>query len=148
MKNSRATSAELVPMNVTARKHWTTARKLYQALPKPPKSRRKNRGISHVPGPQQQRIKSKYIKGESIRRIAREEGRARETITRVVRSKDMQQMVQEQREKFFGSLDEILEALFRSIKETKDGGWLAYRCLRDAGIIPSRNSKRCIYCGR
>jgi hypothetical protein len=34
------------------------------------------------------------------------------------------------------------------IKETKDGGWLAYRCLRDAGVIPSRDSKRCIYCGR
>jgi hypothetical protein len=148
MKKSSASSAELVPMDGTARKHWTTARKLYQALPNPLKSGRKIRGISHVPGPQQQRIKSKYISGASIRQIAREEGRARETITKIVRSKDMVQMVQEQREKFFGRLDEILEALFRSIKESKDGGKLAYECLKDAGIIPSRNSKRCIYCGR
>jgi hypothetical protein len=148
MKKDRVSSATLLAINGAAKKQRTEEQGLYQALPKPLKGRKSIGGISHVPGPQQQRIKAKYINGSSIRQIAREEKRARETITRIVRSKDMQQMVLEQRDRFFGAMDEVLEALLRSIQHGKDGGWLAYRCLRDAGIIPSRESKRCIYCGR
>src|SRR5215469_2973146 len=42
-----------------------------------------------IPEPQAARIVQRYIAGENIRAIAREEGRDRGTVTRIVKSEDM-----------------------------------------------------------
>ncbi len=41
-----------------------------------------------IPAPQRERILQKYVAGQSIREIAREENRARETVTKIIRCDD------------------------------------------------------------
>jgi hypothetical protein len=65
-----------------------------------PRSTKKPRTI--VPPPQSARITQRYINGESIRQIARDEKRDRATVTKIVRSVEMQLFVQKMREKFYG----------------------------------------------
>jgi hypothetical protein len=53
-----------------------------------PSSTKKPRTI--VPAPQSARIMQRYVGGQSIRQIAREERRDRATVTKIVRSDEMQ----------------------------------------------------------
>ena len=52
-----------------------------------------------IPAPQRERIMQRHTLGQSIRRIAREENRARETVTKIVRSDDMRAYVTGLRER-------------------------------------------------
>ena len=102
-----------------------------QSLPKSAKKR----GII-VSFPQRERIKQRYVAGQSIREIAREEGRARETVTKIVRSPDMERMVRQMRERYYGLADDALESLRRAL-ERETNGRLAHQVLKDVGVVPS-----------
>jgi hypothetical protein len=100
-----------------------------------PKSTKGNH--SHVPRPQQERIVSKFIQGRGIRQIAREERRSRETVTKIVRSKDVQKYVAELREQYIGLGREALAALTRALRTSNDGK-LAHQVLVDIDVVQTR----------
>jgi hypothetical protein len=78
----------------------------------------------------------RYVGGESIRQIAREEHRDRATVTKIVRSDEMQVFVQKMRERFYGLAFGAMNAVEHSLKQRNDAR-LAYRMLCDIGIVPS-----------
>ena len=101
-------------------------------MKRPPKSTKSNR--SHVPRPQRERIVSRFIQGQGIRQIGREEGRSRETITKIVRSEDVRNYISELRESYLGLGREALVALTRALRTSNDGK-LAHQILVDIGVV-------------
>jgi hypothetical protein len=97
-----------------------------------PRSTKSNR--THVPEPQRARIVGKFVQGKGIRQISREEGRSRETVTKIVRSKDVQSYVADLRERYIGLGREALDALTRALRSSKDGK-LAHQILVDIGVV-------------
>jgi hypothetical protein len=95
------------------------------------------RGRSHVPSPQRERIVSKFIEGKGIRRISREEGRSRETISKIVRSKDVQSYVADLRERYVGLGREAMDALTFALRSSTDGK-LAHQVLVDLDVVQTR----------
>ena len=93
-----------------------------------------------VPAPQSARIIQRYIGGQSIRQIARDEKRDRATVTKIVRSEDMQVFVQKMRERFYGFTFDAMNAVEHSLKQQNDAR-LAYRMLCDIGIVPSAEER-------
>lgn len=89
-----------------------------------------------IPLPQVERIRQRYISGQSIRKIAREEKRDQETVARIVKGPEIQSYVHNLREKYYGLGETALEALSRGLKNSKDGR-LAVELLRSIGVIPS-----------
>jgi hypothetical protein len=102
-----------------------------------PKSTKANH--SHVPRPQQERIVSKFIQGRGIRQIARDEGRSRETVAKIVRSEDVQNYIAQLRESYLGLGREALAALTRVLKTNRDGK-LAHQILVDIGVISNQRA--------
>jgi hypothetical protein len=111
-------------------------------------SRRQLRAISHnqptptkkprtiVPPPQSTRIMQRYVAGDSIREIARAEQRDRATVTKIVRSDEMNAVVQKMRERYYGLGFDALDAVQHTLQVRKDGG-LGRQVLTDIGVIPS-----------
>ena len=93
-------------------------------------------GSSRIPLPQQERIKQKYVAGQSVRQIAREEGMARETVDRIVESQDMADFVRDMRAKFVGLGEDALAAVTSSVR--RGDAQLSYKILEAIGIVPSR----------
>jgi transposase len=88
-----------------------------------------------------ERIKLRYIEGNSLRQIAAEEGRARQTITKIVRSPEMQENIQNIRGKLYGFLDDLADTVYTECVNTKaqtGNAGLAYELLKHFGVIPSR----------
>jgi len=82
----------------------------------------------------------RYASGESIRQIAREERRDRATITKIVRSDQMQVLVQTMRERFRRLTFDAMDAVEHSLKHKHDAR-LGYRILADNGIVPSAEER-------
>ena len=82
----------------------------------------------------------RYIDGESIRQIALDEKRDRATITKIVRSDEMQGFVQKMRERFYGLAFDAMNAVEHSLQQQNDPR-LAYRLLCDVGIVPSAEER-------
>ena len=95
---------------------------------------------SRIPPPQTERILQRSIVGQSIRKISREEGRARQTVTKIVRSKKMQAYVEAMRERFYGLGDLAVAAVQHALQEKKDPN-LAYRLLIDIGVVPTAEQR-------
>ena len=93
-----------------------------------------------VPPPQSARIIEQYIGGKSIRQIAREEQRDRATVTKIVRSDEMQGFVQKMRERLYGFAFDAMNSVEHSLKQQNDPR-LAYRMLSDIGIVPSTGER-------
>jgi hypothetical protein len=106
-----------------------------------PRSTKKSRTI--VPPPQSARIMQRYVSGESIREIAREERRDRATVTKIVRSDEMNAVVQKMRERYYGLGFDALEAVQHALQVRKDGG-LGRQVLTDIGVIPSPEERYAI----
>jgi predicted transcriptional regulator len=85
----------------------------------------------------------RYISGDSIREIAREEGRDRATVTKIVRSDEMNAVVQKMREKYYALGFDALDAVQHTLKVRKDGG-LGRQVLGDIGVIPSADERYAI----
>jgi hypothetical protein len=103
-----------------------------------PSSTKKPRTI--VPPPQSARIMQQYIEGKSIRQISRDEQRDRATVTKIVRSDEMQGFVQRMRERFYGFAFDAMDAVEHSMKQQNDAR-LAYRMLSDIGVVPSAEER-------
>lgn len=82
----------------------------------------------------------RHIAGESIREIAREEGRDRATVTKIVRSEEMQVFVQKMRERFYGLAFDAMNAVEYSLQKQPDGR-LGYQLLRDVGVVPTAEQR-------
>ena len=100
----------------------------------PQKSSRKQH--TTVPPPQSARIMARCVAGQSVARIAREEKRDRKTVTKIVRSEQMQHHVQQMREQYYGLAELAMDGLRRALAEKNDGR-LAHEILRNLGVIPT-----------
>ena len=101
-----------------------------------------------VPPPQAARIASRFISGESIRKISREEHRDRETVKNIVQGPDMQEVILLLRAKIFGVGADAVDAVQHQLKEGKDGR-LGLEILRDVGAVPTkREVYEILYKGR
>jgi len=92
--------------------------------------------LTVVPPPQSARIMHRYIQGQSIRQIAREEKRDRATVTKIVRAEEVTEYVRNMRERFYGLGEAALSAVQRAL-EAGDAR-LAYEHLKDIGVVPER----------
>ena len=99
-----------------------------------------------IPAPQSARIVGGYISGESIRKIAREEKRDRETIARIVRSDEVQSYVQEMREQSFGLGSDAISGMRKKLESGKDG-WLNHQVLMDIGVVPTPRQRYTLLSG-
>ena len=106
-------------------------RTVSQSQPKPTKMPR-----TIVPPPQSARIMQRYVGGDSIRQIAREEQRDRATVTKIVRSDEMNAVVQKMRERYYGLGFDALDAIQHGLQVQKDGR-LGRQLLVDIGVAPS-----------
>src|SRR5450759_1672230 len=111
------------------------AKKVYRNAPKFTKKR-----LSRIPAPQSERILQRFIVGQSIREISREEGRARQTVTKIVRSDRVQAYVQAMRKRFYGLGIDALAAVQHALQRRKDAH-LAYRLLVDIGVVPTAEQR-------
>ena len=82
----------------------------------------------------------RYVGGESIRQIAREENRDRATVTKIVRSDEMQAFVQKMRERFYGLAFDAMNSVEHSLQHQNDAR-LGYRILTDIGVVPSAGER-------
>src|SRR5580704_10176759 len=125
--------------NLSARKnqisHLSEVNTIGQNQPIPTKMTR-----TIIPAPQSARIMQRHIAGESIREIARVEGRDRATVTKIVRSDEMQVFVQNLRERFYGLAFDAMNAVERSLQHQQDAR-LGYQLLRDIGVIPTAEQR-------
>jgi len=110
-----------------------TRQKLYQFGQ--PLTKKFGQTGSQVPPPQQLRIVKRYMEGMSIRRIAEEEDRARQTVTKIVRAPEVQSYIEKLREEVVGLGEEMVKSLRFALKNEIDGH-LAHEMLKDIGVIP------------
>jgi len=85
----------------------------------------------------------RYIGGESIRQIAREERRDRATVTKIVRSDQMNVVVLKMRERYYGLGFDALDAAQHSLQVQKDGR-LGRQLLTDIGVVPTAEERYAI----
>jgi hypothetical protein len=95
----------------------------------------------HVPAPQRERIMKKFISGEGIRKISREEHRSRGTVSRIVNSTQVQSYVEGLRAEYYGLGTEAMEALRRALRKCTDGK-IAYQLLADIGVVPDQQDRQ------
>jgi len=81
------------------------------------------------------RILQKYVAGKSVALIAREENRNRESVTRIVRGEEIQELVKRMREEVYGLAFDAIDAVRDALQHQKDGR-VGYRLLMDIGAIP------------
>jgi hypothetical protein len=82
----------------------------------------------------------RYVAGDSIREIAREERRDRATVTKIVRSDEMKAVVQNMRERYYALGFDALDAVQHTLRVRRDGG-LGRQVLTDIGVIPSTEER-------
>jgi hypothetical protein len=116
----------------------TPQQQLTPANQNQPRSAKHSRTI--VPPPQSARIMQRYVGGESIRQIAREEQRDRATVTKIVRSEEMSAIVQKMREEYYGLAFEAMAAVRHALSVERDGR-LGHQLLEDIGVIPSADER-------
>jgi hypothetical protein len=64
---------------------------------------------------------SRFIAGDSVRKISREENRDRETINRILRSNQVQLYIEELRASYIGLGLDAINAVRKRLKSGKDG---------------------------
>jgi hypothetical protein len=89
---------------------------------------------SQVPSGQQLRIQRMYMQGMSIRRIAEEEDRARQTVAKIVRAPEMQNYLEKLRATIVGLGDDAVNSIRFALRHETDGR-IAYSLLKDLGAI-------------
>ena len=89
-----------------------------------------------VPPPQAARIANRFISGESIRKIAREEKRDRETVRRVLKTEDVQLFLEQLRLKYIALGSAAVDAVQHRLSVSKDSR-LGMEILANIGVVPS-----------
>jgi hypothetical protein len=82
----------------------------------------------------------RYVAGESVREIAREERRDRATVTKIVRSEEMNTFVHQMRERLYGLGCDALAAVEHEL-QVRTNGRLGYQLLTGIGVVPSPQEK-------
>lgn len=90
-----------------------------------------------VPPPQAARIAARFVSGESMRKIAREEKRDRETVRRVLKTEDIQLLVEQLRVKYFALGSAALDAVQHQLSVNKNSR-LGMEILTNIGVVPSK----------
>jgi hypothetical protein len=103
--------------------------KTSQSQPKKPRT--------SVPPPQAARIASRFISGQSIRQISREEHRDRETVKSIVQGPCVREYILMLRTKFFEVGADAVDAVQHQLRDGKDGR-LGLEVLRDVGVVPTK----------
>jgi hypothetical protein len=94
-----------------------------------------------VPPGQQAAMQASYLLGKSIRQIAREMHRDPATVSKIVKSSEMDRIVLDMKEKFFGKLlPKALQSVLFALDEETDGR-LGYQVMKDSGVIPRQKEK-------
>jgi hypothetical protein len=78
----------------------------------------------------------KFVAGESLVQIGREEHRDRDTVARIVKSDEMQEFIRQMREQFYGLAGDAIEAVRYALQNDRDGR-LGFQLLTTMGVIPS-----------
>jgi hypothetical protein len=112
--------------------HKQKAPRTSQTPPDPTKKPRTN-----VPPPQSARIIEKFISGQSIRKIAREEKRDRDTVKRLVQSDEVREYVLKLRAEFYGLGSDAVDAVQHQLRQEKNGR-LGLEILKGIGVVPSK----------
>jgi hypothetical protein len=115
---------------------WKSAKQIPTIGKKRSKKRGPAKGTMYVPEAQQIRIKARHIRGESMARIAREEHRDIKTVSKLIKAPDVQRHIESLKERFYGSLETMLEVAVDYAMTARDGGWLALEFLKSAGVVP------------
>jgi hypothetical protein len=89
----------------------------------------------------------RHVAGQSIRQISRAEHRARETVSKVVRSDEMRAYVCALRERLYGLGDDALAAVEYELRQNRDAT-LGYRLLVDIGVVPCPQERPVIQVNR
>jgi len=89
---------------------------------------------SRLPRPKVLRIQQRYIAGENQSVIARVEGCDRETVSRIVKSSEMTEYLEQMKEEFRGLVPDALVALRYALQVQRDAR-IAYDVLRDVGVV-------------
>ena len=95
---------------------------------------------SRLNAAQQLQIVDMFLAGYGYSAIARQLHRNRRTVTRICRSRDVQAMIQKQREKLIAESDSWMESIAFAV-ETELDGRLGYKLCEAFGIIPSLSKK-------
>ena len=90
--------------------------------------------------PMQAQIIALFVKGYSLSEISRQTHRARQTVTKICRSEDVQAKIQELRARLLAESDAWLESINFAVTHETDGR-LAYKLSEVFGIIPSPSKK-------
>ena len=94
----------------------------------------------HVPAPQRERIVKRFVAGDAIRKISRDEHRSRGTVSRIVNSTEVQSYVQNLRAEYYGLGDEAMDSVRRALRQCTDGK-IAYQLLADIGVVPDQKDR-------
>jgi len=90
-----------------------------------------------IPPGQQAAMQASYLLGKSIRQIAREMHRDPATVSKIVKSQQMDKIVLDMKQKFFGKLlPRALKSVQFALEEETDGR-LGYQVMKDSGVIPN-----------
>jgi hypothetical protein len=87
--------------------------------------------------PMQAQIIALFVKGYSLSEISRQTHRARQTVTKICRSEDVQAKIQELRARLLGESDDWLESINFAVTHETDAR-LACKLSEAFGIIPTR----------
>ena len=85
--------------------------------------------------PMQAQIIALFVKGYSLSEISRQTHRARQTVTKICRSEDVQTKIQELRARLLAESDDWLESLSFAV-QTEAHGEMALRLCTAFGIVP------------
>jgi hypothetical protein len=91
-----------------------------------------------IPLPQCERTLQKYVKGQSIRGMAREEHRNFRTVSKIVKSEEIREHVCRMRERFYGLTETVLNIVADALPHDAA---LAYKLLEQRGVIPSERAR-------
>lgn len=98
--------------------------------------------ILRITPPMQLEILRLYFEGHSLCEISRRTHRARQTVTKICRSPDIQHKFQELKERLLATSDDWAESISFAVRNELNGA-LAYRLLQDFGVIPTREEDAC-----
>jgi hypothetical protein len=91
--------------------------------------------LARIPEPQRWRVKTRFVAGQTIRSISRSEHLNRRTVTKIVKSQDVQNHVAALRERFYGLGCAALDAVEHALTVQKDAR-LGFEILKSIGVVP------------
>jgi hypothetical protein len=99
-----------------------------------------NQPVSRLPRPKVVRIQARYIAGENQTHIANAEGCDRETVSRIVKSSEMADYIEQMTEEFRGLVPDALSVIRFALQVQKDAR-IAYEVLRNVGVAPQKGER-------